>query len=185
MPDSTQMLSRHFTAARSCVVKNTNDPTESQTRPILLDGRVRASPTAESKSSFALHWLISVTEDAKEANMERAYMETTCEVKMKISDHDIDYYQWWDRTDMPSVPVLLNPKAIAEHTQLVVKDDKAAQKIMEKDKEKASKDKEKEKEKEEADKSASTSAADSSAGKKRALVKATPAKAGSAKKPKI
>ena len=90
VPDSTQILSRHYTAQRSVIIKNTVDYTSTEAgRQLMMDGRVRANPTSESKHSFCLYWMVQITDDKNLVNMERTYVNTTCEVKMSIGDQDV------------------------------------------------------------------------------------------------
>ena len=113
----------------SVVVQNTLHADSSERRPMILDGRIRANPMPDAKSSFALYWMVPATEDAKSINMTRSYVKTKCEVKMTAEDHGLSWSQHWSETDMPSVPVLLNPKAIDANTQLLAGVDARMQKI--------------------------------------------------------
>ena len=99
---------------------------------MLLDGRIRANTSPDAKSSFCVYWLIGTNDDAKKVNMQRSYVDTTCEVNMKIVGTGVDLHQLWSETDMPSVPVLINPDAIQAHTQLLTTDDKDAAKLLKK-----------------------------------------------------
>ena len=141
LPGSTQLLTRHYTAGRSVVVQNTLDFESKEDRPLILDGRIRANPMPDSKSSFSLYWMVAHTDVVKHINMVRSYVKTTCEVKMETEDQSLNWYQYWSETDMPSVPVLLNPKAIDANTQLLAGVDAKMQKIIEKDLKSKEKDK--------------------------------------------
>jgi len=54
VPESTELKPRFYTADRSVICKNTTDPASEDKRPFLIDGRVRANPECDSKSSFSL-----------------------------------------------------------------------------------------------------------------------------------
>ena len=131
VPESTQVLCQHFTANRSVIVKNMIDAEHK--KPMLLDGRIRANASPDSKTSFCLFWMVGATDDAKKVNMQRSYVDTTCEVKMKIADTGVDLQQFWSKTDMPSVQVLTNPAAIQAHTQLLTTDDQDVAKLVQKE----------------------------------------------------
>ena len=131
VPETTQVLCQHFTASRSAVAKNMVDADSK--KPMLLDGKVRANALPDSKTSCCVYWMISASDDAKKVNMQRSYVDTTCEVKMKIADTGVDINQLWSETDMPSIPVLINPDVIQAHTQLLTTDDKDVAKVLKKE----------------------------------------------------
>ena len=134
VPDSTQILSRHYTAQRSVIIKNTVDYTSTEAgRRLMMDGRVRANPTSESKHSFCLYWMVQTTDDKSLASVERAYVNTTCEVKMSIGDQNVNVSQSQGAADMPSVPVLINPRPIPAHVQILAGVDANMQKLIEND----------------------------------------------------
>ena len=137
VPDSTQMLSRHYTAQRSVIIKNTVDYTSTEAgRRLMMDGRVRANPTSESKHSFCLYWMVQITDDKNLVNMERTYVNTTCEVNMSIGDQNVIMRKSWGANDMPSVPVLINPRPIPAHVQILAGVDANMQKLIENDEKK-------------------------------------------------
>ena len=133
-PESYEMKPRHYTAGRSAIVRNTDVSTDR--RPMVLDGRVRASPGEDSKSSFALFWVVQrallADKDAlKTVNLDLVYSQLELSAEFEIDEYKIKADG--DADDMPSIPVLINPKAIKKHTRLVTKEDADLKKLTEAD----------------------------------------------------
>ena len=134
-PQSFEIKPRHWTAGRSAIVKNTEHG--SDRRPMVLDGRVRAAPGDDSKSKFALFWVVqraSASEKAemKLVNMELVYTKLTVDASFQIGDETVEVKK--DGADKsPCIPILVNPKAIKKHTRLLAKEDADLKKLTEQD----------------------------------------------------
>ena len=77
--------------------------------------------------------MVGATDDAKKVNMQRSYVDTMCDVNMKIIGTGVNLHQSWSETDLPSIPVLINPDAIQAHTQLLTTDDQDVAKLVQKE----------------------------------------------------
>ena len=129
-PYSWEIKPRHWTATRSVIVRHTDDR-----RPTVIDGRVRATPCHE-RYTFSLFWLITRIGNGEskavkdKINMELTY--TTAQLKMSFDINGKSFQQEEKSDDFPSIPILINPKAIKKHTMLTVKEDLDLKKLVEK-----------------------------------------------------
>eukprot|EP00973_Karenia_brevis_P096126 12430735-Karenia_brevis.AAC.1 len=161
-PESTEIKPRYWTANRACLVENTYvAPADGGlARPMVLDGRVRASP--DSKSAFALFWLVQrqpAKDDQSPVNMELTYVTASLSVDLNIrgKSNKVTY----DESTCPSIPVMTNPSKIKKHTRLVIKEDVKLAKLAEKLEAEKGKDKDKkDKDKKDKSKASSSGAAD-------------------------
>ena len=157
-PESHEIKPRHWTAGRSAICLNTN--LSPSLPPMVLDGRVRASP--EGKSAFALFWLVtrkavSSAKDSKDVNMELHYTESSVNVDIKV-EHNKEMNLSLDKSKVPSFPLLVNPKPVKKHVKLIVKEDADLNKLAERlEKQKIKDDAEKEAKKKDEEKGASSS----------------------------
>jgi hypothetical protein len=139
IPETTECKARFYTSGRSVICKNTADPLSDDKRPFVLDGRVRGVPN--SKSSFSVFWLIERIDQVKDVNMSLIYSEISIKTHIDIAGRT--YMHELGSAEMPSVPVLVNQKKLAKHTQLFAKIDKDLSTLMEKQAAKALQEKEK------------------------------------------
>jgi hypothetical protein len=131
VPETTEIKPRFYTNNRSAIAKNTVDPMSLDKRPFVLDGRVRANPSSDSKSKFGLFWVVqrSTEPNDKEVNMDLVY--TTCSLKATLHIGEKIITQDWNQDDLPSLPVLMNVKKIPKHTRLVAKEDMELKRLVE------------------------------------------------------
>ena len=95
---------------------------------LALDGRgqllMAASGTLDtSDHSGSLYWVVSRTSEAPKANLvldqvswEQKVSVTVPALKKRRKTHQVD----WSSSEVPSVPVMVNPKAIKAHTMLAL-----------------------------------------------------------------
>ena len=132
IPDTTEIKPRFYTCNRSAIAKNTIDPSSTDKRPFVLDGRVRGNPAPDSKSKFTLFWVVQRAEkdEHKLINMQLEY--TRFEVNASVTIGDKVIPQKWASDELPSIPVMLNPNKVAAHTRLLAKEDKDIKDLYEK-----------------------------------------------------
>ena len=131
-PLTSQLKDTHLTAAANAIVglPRCGRGSHPERQEIALDGRARTSiapPGAIDDNAHAgsLFWLVSRTSDASEGNMswETSTFADSMEVnfacrpsKEKKRKLLVD----WASTDLPTIPLLTNKKAIKAHTRLLV-----------------------------------------------------------------
>ena len=116
-PYTTEVKDRYWTFNKAARCK-----TDSQ-KPLVLDGRLFSKPSSPSEASTdrysAIFWLVGKAEDKKSSNMETEHVKVECSMSMKMPNKteltmpDVDI----------AVPVMMNPKAIAPNTLLLVAED--------------------------------------------------------------
>ena len=116
-PYTTEVKDRYWTFNKAARCK-----TDSQ-KLLVLDGRLFSKPPSPSETSSdrfsAIFWLVGKAEDKKSSNMEIEHVKVECSPSMKMPSKtgltmpDVDI----------SVPIMMNPKAIAPHTLLLVAED--------------------------------------------------------------
>eukprot|EP00973_Karenia_brevis_P024625 3397492-Karenia_brevis.AAC.1 len=117
-PETTEIKPRFWTANRGCIVEHTKVGQDN--RPMVCDGRIRASPDGKSRSAFALFWLVPrqpAKEDQSAVNLELRYVSMSIAVTFEINGKEKD--QDWDKDVAPSLPILTNPSKIKKHTKLL------------------------------------------------------------------
>ena len=126
-PLSSQLKETHLTFAANCPVgvPKHGPGAHPDGCSLALDGRLRNSlakqdlvDSAEHKGS--LFWLVQRSSDSSQANMvfESVSWEhkVTITMPLKKRKHSVD----WASKDLPTVPVLINKKAVKAHERLVV-----------------------------------------------------------------
>ena len=112
-PFTTEVKERFWTQNRSVIVHHSGG------KPLVLDGRVRAS--VEGKTPFALFWIVSraKAEKAHECNLELEYVGA--KVSLEFGFGDKTETKAIDKA--PSIPILTNKKAIKKHVKLCCLED--------------------------------------------------------------
>ena len=83
-----------------------------------------------------MFWLVTRIDNGEskavkdKINMELTY--TTAHLKMSFDINGKSFQQEEKSDDFPSIPILINPKAIKKHTMLTVKEDLDLKKLVEK-----------------------------------------------------
>ena len=94
---------------------------------VVLDGRNRmalreAGTCDEQEKRGTLFFLAQRTKDVKEANMALQPVSASISVDLSVPLQKRRKKHSWDSADMPTVPVLVNTKAVKKHTQLKMLD---------------------------------------------------------------
>ena len=139
-PVSSKVKDTHLMAsAHACVtLPKHGRGSHPENGTLALDGRSRnllawkgtCSNQEEQKGN--LYWVVTRTSVAKEANLEfdNCSFQNQIKVTLPAAKKRKIHASEWDSAELPSLPVLVNKKAITKHTRLMVfqaekkKDDK-------------------------------------------------------------
>jgi hypothetical protein len=132
MPETTEIKPRFYTVNRSVIARNTCDPSSTDKRPFVLDGRVRGNPSSDSKSKFGLFWVVqrAAKEEEKMANMHLQYV--TCEINVTVNIGGASVPQKWEADELPSIAVMTNPHKVPANTRLLIKEDQEIKNLYDK-----------------------------------------------------
>ena len=108
-----------------------------ESKPLALDGRLRAVPATDNSRYLNLFFMVTRTNDPEKANLCMHYVEMKATV-----DIDLNLPVGKKRTftiaakesELPQLPVLYNPTQIKKHTRLIVQEDVGLADILEKQK---------------------------------------------------
>jgi len=133
VPHATEVKPRFYTAGRSTIAKNTADPVSKDTRPFVIDGRIRGNPAPDTKSKCALFWLVQRldTDEAaakKHINMELKYVSVGIKGTFHIGDKPEKFDV--DKSEMPKIAIMTNPKTVAANTRLLVAEDQEVKDLL-------------------------------------------------------
>ena len=126
-PHSSQLKDSHLMALTNAPVTlpRTGRGAHPENTGLALDGRCRtliASEGAldEKEYTGSLYWLVTRTGDPAEANLQVENVTFKQNIEVVISGHKKRKLApvEWDPSEMPSLPILTNKKAIEKHTKL-------------------------------------------------------------------
>ena len=130
-PVSSQLKETHLSFSHNCVIGVPQHGPGAPPEPLTLaiDGRGRASLASKdlvdgNEHTGSLFWVVQRVPPQEPANMSLDLVGWTHKVTLfpplpKMPKHEVN----WDTTDLPSVPIMVNKKAIKAHTRLVVNQD--------------------------------------------------------------